>query len=318
MNHRNTVNMAGLKQADLAALQKQIQDWICECQSEVSNKKDDGSLKTCPEIGTDRHDCMEQKKKKQNDADNKKGKKPTHGDEKGYKLKDGKIDRTDDITKRRADNTAKATTRADQARRAEINASHRARNTRNAHQGYKRYRKDGGGGRGFGGLEAATEAMGEAKAEEAFEKMADEARDAHSKAMQEVLNADDAVKDADNVPRHAEHTYPNGSIMNEDGKIEELFEYKFVCEKGNPTYRTEDGTLGPPSKGESVGRWGIGQENKYEKVGEAMDNAGMSKGKTKVKKYTASDCPGVGGGGGGESKKSDKSRRPEKTRKGKR
>ncbi|XVJ69660.1 MAG: DUF4150 domain-containing protein [Rhizobacter sp.] len=321
MNHRNTVNMAGLTQAELAALRKQIQDWICECQKEVSNKKDDDSLKTCTEIGNDRHDCMEQKKKKQNDVDKKKGKKPTHGDEKGYKVKDGKIERTDDITKRRAENTAKSETNLKNARLNERDKFNQARNARTASKNYNKFVKRGGGGagRGFGGIEAAGDAMGEASAAKSFEQYAKDTQAASEKAAQGVLDAEDALKNANNVPRYGEHTYPDGSIMDEDGKIEELSEYKFVCEKGNPRYRKKDGTLGSPSKGESVGRWGTNQEKNYERLGEAMDNEGKSSGKTKIKKYSASDCPGVGGGGGSDdAKKPDKPSSTGRVRKGKR
>jgi hypothetical protein len=305
MNHRNTVNMAGLKQAPLSPKNKQIQDWVCECQNEVKPEKADGTKKTCTELGNERHDCMEKKKKAQNEADEKAGKKPKHGQEKGYKTKDGKIQRTDDIDKRRADNTAKAQTRSDQARRAEVDASHRARNTRNAHQVYKRYRKGGGGGRGFGGLEAATDAMGEAKAEEAFKKMADEARDAHNKAMQEVLDADDALKNANNVPRHGDHRYPDGTILDENGKITELSEYKFVCDEGNPIYRKQDGVEGPKSRGTSKGPWGPKQEDDYKELLEAMKNEGLADKNAKIEKYSAADCPGGGDGGTGgpDSKK---------------
>ena len=314
MNHRNTVNMGGLTQAQLAALRKQIQDWICECQSEVSNKKEDGSLKTCTEIGNDRHDCMEQKKKKQNEADKKKGKKPTHGDEKGYKVKNGKIERVDDITKRRETNSAEATKKLNQATRNQRVAESNLRNSRTMQRTMRQFgRRGGGAGRGAPDID---EPLGDVILQ------GNTNRD--MKALEEADNAmnqaQEGVKAANNVHRHAEHTYPDGSILDEDGKIEELSEYKFVCEKGNPTYRKKDGTLGPPSKGESVGRWGTNQEKNYGKLGGAMDKEGLSNGKPKVKKYTASDCPGVGGGSGSNagSKKSDTPRKTGSVRKGKR
>lgn len=310
MNHRNTVNMAGEHEIDLKGRRKGLQDWVCECQDEVKPAKNDGTLKTCTDLGNERHECMEKKKAEQNAADEKAGKKPTHGQEKGYKVKDGKIERVDDIHDRRLKNPDRLKAEKAALERETRVQEAKVRNARNAQRTYRHHRGGAGAGRSFGGIESAMESWAEDRAEKFFTNtyMKEQAKlDAMDKKMEGI---DRAMENPNAVPRHAEHSYPDGSVLDKDGKIVELSEYKFICDKGNPTWRKDDGTVGPPSKGTSLGPWGRGQEADYGKLMSAMKKDGLAGQKAKVQKYSAADCPGKGGkNSGGKSSKSTKGKK---------
>ena len=286
MNHKNTVNMAGLKQKKLK--NKQLQDWVCECQAETKTHKSDGTAKTCMQLGTDQHQCVEDKKAADTAQREKAGQKAKHGQEKGYRVKDGKIDKVDDIATRRAENPARLRQAHDSVNRT-IDQHTRVRRGVITSQ-----RMMGGGGRAGGGVGRSTgglEAAGDAMAEGILNKQIREATEGIAKAEKQLAGIEKAMLNPNNVPRHAGHTYPDGAILDKDGKITELSEYKFVCPKGTPTGKTNKGTGQPSvSVGESEGPWGSGQQDKYERLQKAMIADGTAHKDVKIEKYSSADC----------------------------
>jgi hypothetical protein len=254
MNHKNTVNMSGLRQMDLK--NKQVQDWVCECQKETKTHKDDGTAKPCMQLGTDQHQCVEDKKEADTEKRRKAGEKAKHGQEKGYKVKDGKIDKIDDIARRRAENPARLSSARDSVNRT-IDQHTRVRS--GSANAQRLMGRRAGGGRSTGGLDAAMDAM----AEGILDRHIREATEAIKRAETQLAGIERAMQNPNNVPRHLGHTYPDGSILDKDGKITELSEYKFVCPEGTPTGRKNKDGQPCVSTGMSDGPWGCGQEDKY-------------------------------------------------------
>lgn len=282
MNHRNTVNMAGLDQIKLRKLRKQIQDWVCECQDQVKPTKDDGSAKTCMELGTDQHQCMEDKKAADNKENERQGKKPRHGQEKGYKVENGKISKVDDIAKRRLERPAALKQAAD-ALNKKIDQHTRVRAGASMAKRFIGRR----GGRGGAGADVLGDTLGSIILEGQIANATREIEEA-TKVLE---RAEQAAQNPNNLPRHKGHTYPDGAILDDDGKIAELSEYKFVCPEDTPTGKTNKKTgLPSVSKGDSEGPWAPGQDRKYRDLLDAMKTEGLSKSDAEPKKYSSADC----------------------------
>jgi hypothetical protein len=194
-------------------------------------------------LGNKKHDCVEGKK----DADNKKrqaeGKKPLHGGEKGYQVddsgklvRDGGKPKVDDIAGRRAQRTANVS-RARSATHAANEALGTARtkltdflHARTQASGRGRARGGGTGGIRTMFFEAAAASLAESivvpQMQERFEKAVAAATEQASSAATDLAKAE-----AESITRRQGFKYPDGSVLDPDGKIAEMSEYKFPCPK---------------------------------------------------------------------------------------
>lgn len=288
MNHKNTVNMAGVKQKDL---QKKIQNWLCECHEKTTStpNKKDGTPKDCKEMGNETHECVDKEKDKDNAKRKEEGKKPRHEKEKGYKVKDNKIEGVDDIAQRRADNPAKL---ADS--KSKIEKSINQHSSVKKGLSWSKHLMGGGGpriSRASSGLEYAMDVF----AEGTLDRQIREATEAIAKEERALEGVNKALENPNNVYRKCEHTYPDGATVDDDGKVTELSEYKTVCPKGTPTGRNDKEGDPMLCKGEGVGDWSKGQKDKYEDLLEALKAEGKADSNTKIKKYSTADCAKKGG-----------------------
>ena len=294
MNHRNTVNMAGLSQAELKALQNAIQKMVCECNDEVKPSEED----TCMSLGNKKHDCVDAKK----DAENKKrranGEPESHGGEKGYKVDDkGNVVRengkpkVDDISARRAakaDNVGRLRGTLDKANAALGAAKAKISGAGGATAGKAnapKFRVRGMGGFGSAVGEALAESLAMAALEETFKRAADAAAAEAAKAAQDLAKAE-----AEKIMRREGFKYPDGSVLDGNGKIAEISEYKFPCPKGVPTGGKNKQGVPSVSRGNGQGDWTRGQKEGYGKILESLVAGGEATPDAKLTKYNTKGC----------------------------
>lgn len=312
MNHRNTVNMSGLSQKALNALRKLIQDFVCECDKEIQPGKDDD----CMSLGNKKHDCVEKKKEEDNKKRAAKGEKPAHGGEKGYKLDenrqivreaDGKP-KIDDIAGRRtqkADNVSKARGALEKAQSAAKSAStklsaatEKLSNTRVGKAGGK---LAGSALKAFNVLmvlDVVKDVVYTSPEEIAILKEGDARRAAEQAALEAAkAEADLAKAEAQKIMRRDGYRYPDGAILDEDGKIREISEYKFRCPKDTPTGRSSKKTgKRILSKGKSKatytpGKKGMpGQKEDQKDILDGLIQGGEATGDAELNLYNNVDC----------------------------
>jgi hypothetical protein len=304
MNHRNTVNMAGLDQETLSYIASQIKHFVCECDEEVQPSSGD----TCMSLGTKKHDCVDAKKEEDNKKRQAQGKKPVHGSEKGYQVdKNGNVVRgadgkpkIDDIGARRAQKAANVSRLKGVANKASATASS-ARKTLSATANKLASTRVGMGvgkvARGLSkGLTIASylaEFVYTPPEDIAILEQAEAARAAQvAEVASTQAAANLAAAEAEGVRRMAGHKYPDGSILGKDGKIEQLSEYKFPCPKGTPTGGKNKAGVPSVSRGKSTGPYSKGQKKSYSKIlGDLIQNGEASPNAT-LEKYTTLGCPG--------------------------
>lgn len=298
MNHRNTVNMSGLDQEELQALRKAIQKMVCECNDEVKPAADDN----CMTLGNKKHDCVESKKDAENKKNQAEGRKSRHGGEKGYQVDDtGKVARengkpkVDDIAGRRAQRVAKI----DNARGA-LNTANRTlgtargkmtdfHNARSATSGSRGRAK--GGGTGIRGM--LGEMLGQSIAEGfVLPRMEAALNEALAAAEKQAAQAatDLAKAEAEKIMRRQGFRYPDGTLLNDDGKIGEMSEYKFPCPKGVPTGGKNQQGVPSVSRGNGRGDWTKGQKDSYQDILDDLIAGGEAAPTAELKKYNTQAC----------------------------
>lgn len=304
MNHRNTVNMAGLTQADLRDLRDLIQKFVCDCNDEVKPGEDDN----CMSLGNKKHECVDKKKEEDNKKRAAQGKKPAHGGETGYKMSEnGKIVREngkpkiDDIAGRRTAKASrvaqlkgaveKAETAARSAAGRVAKASERLASTRAAVGAGKFLKVAAKGVEILMILDLVKDVFYTSPEEIAILKEAS-ARDAAEQAAKQATQAaDDLAKaEAEKILRRQGYKYPDGAVLDGDGKIREFSEYKFPCPKGVPTGSKNRAGVPSVSRGNGKGGWSKGQESSYEDVLRDLKNGGEATSDAILSLYNTAKC----------------------------
>ena len=95
-----------------------------------------------------------------------------------------------------------------------------------------------------------------------------DARRAAEQAAQQAAKAEAelAKAEAEKIMRREGYRYPDGTILDGDGKIREISEYKFPCPKGTPTGSKNKKGEPSISKGNGKGKWSRNQDKRYRKI----------------------------------------------------
>lgn len=308
MNHRNTVSLAGWQQASLTDAQNEIQQFVCDCNKEVQPSAGDN----CMSLGNKKHDCVDEKKRKSNQRRQANGKKPLHQNERGYRMdsngnlvRENGRPRIDDIAARRvqrADTISRlgAIRNTLAARVTQANAAlqgardHMARTIR----GSRALRGSRGAGSGVRGAMRGVfaEALGQSIAAGIMESQARAGLEqAQRAAAQAALDAERAAAElaraeADAITRRAGYKYPDGAVLDGNGKIRELSEYKFPCPNGVPTGSRNKQGVPSMSRGTGQGNWGRGQQGSYQDLLDDLIAGGEADSGAKLNKYTTTKC----------------------------